>query len=158
MSLERKKRRLYFTLRFNLIFLSSSSSSKNIKIIESRCIPDFWGSHHFCLASSLNQFLQRRPNPLYKLPSSLRCLLRKLNKTSISQKFRHKIYFVGCKTEQCKWAEVNQTSNVADKTPRKIISKPGVILKSAGAAITMCSEINTLLTFTGQRRSILLLL
>ena len=33
------------------------------------------------------------------------------------------------------------------KTPRKIISKHGV----AGAAIIMCSKVNTVLTFTGQR-------
>ena len=52
--------------------------------------------------------------------------------------------------KQCKWPAVNQKFNMADKMPRKIASKPGLLM-FASAAITLCSKVNTLLTFTGQR-------
>ena len=38
---------------------------------------------------------------------------------------------------------------MADKTPWKIISKPGLLM-FATAARTMCSKVKTLLTLTGQ--------
>ena len=51
--------------------------------------------------------------------------------------------------KQCKWPEVNQRSNRVDKTPPKIISKTGLLMFGS-AAITMCSKVNTLLTFIDQ--------
>ena len=51
--------------------------------------------------------------------SSLRPLLRRLEETSDSRKIRLRSDSDWFLKKQCKWPEVNQTSNMAESTPRK---------------------------------------
>ena len=76
--------------------------------------------------------------------SSFRSLLRMAwrNEQLLKDPLEGRFWLVVQK--QCEWPEVNQRSNLADKTPP--------LLTFASAAITMCSKVNTLLTLSGQRR------
>ena len=51
--------------------------------------------------------------------------------------------------KQCKWPEVNQRSNMADKTLRKNYLQAWTV-HVCKCCKTMCSKVNILLTFTGQ--------